>query len=712
MALVVVLGGVFMLWSINVPAAAAVAAFLQFLAFTACIYLAAKARSVALLLPATLLCLMTGLAVETFFDVLSPVSVAAFKDRDVLLVALNAIISLLAGYFLWAYLKAQRRQAELAESRFDRLMEMLPEAAFLADTTGVVRHCNPALANLVGHDPTGENCNQVIFGTAPGCPDCLGEKVIQGETRTWECIQPQTGRVLNIVQCDVFDDKGGILRLSLIRDLTELRTQESALIESADRFRAIFEGSMDAALVETMDGRILAANSAAADLLGYTHRELLQLQALDLVPDALRAELPTPEDLSALPEGARFESECLTKDGSILPVELAAKAISLAGTPLLLVDLRDLRPLRMAQSQLEAAYIHQRKLVDAIGKIGIGVFLVREYAGKRATIVYCNPTAASMVGATPEELEFHRSLAELVAPEDLPLLDREYARADRGERLRTQIRLHLLNKKGERRLVEAHVVAFPAEEDEGPGWLGFVMDVTESTKREATRLQRCRFELVGKLASGIAHDFRNYLGAIKGQAEMASQTEPLPEQARASLARLLDTTCSANLLAERLMAFAHHGEATQTSPVDLNEALETVLAISTAITAHLEIEVNLASDLPRVNAWPGSLEQIILNLLLNAASATQPGGSLTITTSRKNNEIEIVFTDTGCGMDSDTLERLFELFFTTRANNGGTGLGLYIVKSTLDELGGRIEVASIPGAGSTFHLYLPVADQA
>ncbi|HVX39773.1 MAG TPA: ATP-binding protein [Gemmatimonadaceae bacterium] len=250
-------------------------------------------------------------------------------------------------------------------------------------------------------------------------------------------------------------------------------------------------------------------------------------------------------------------------------------------------------------------------------------------------------------------------------------------------------------------------------------------DVTEWRRLEAQFRQAQKMEAVGRLAGGVAHDFNNLLTVISSYAELL-MTDPDEPDAREAVAEIRGATARAAKLTRQLLAFSRGQELRPrvVNPNDVLRGLETLTR--RVVVNHVEIRNQLAPDVPLVRVDPGQLEQVVMNLAINAADAMPDGGVLTIETgaaelgpevARRDPDVTpgqyalIRVSDTGIGMDEVTISRIFEPFFTTKEPGRGTGLGLSTVYGIVKQSGGLVDVESAPGAGSTFLVYLPaVAD--
>ena len=259
--------------------------------------------------------------------------------------------------------------------------------------------------------------------------------------------------------------------------------------------------------------------------------------------------------------------------------------------------------------------------------------------------------------------------------------------------------------------------------------VGSLMDVTERRAAEDERRsleerlrQSQKMEAVGKLAGGVAHDFNNLLTVILNYTDLALRGMPEDEPVRAELAEVVQAGQRAAVLTRQLLAFSRK-QVLEPRPVDLNQvATDLEKMLRRIIGEDVDLRLTLAQDLGVTLADPGQVEQVIMNLVVNARDAMPGGGTLTIETANADIDealasrgdevtagayVALAVTDSGCGMDEPTRLRIFEPFFTTKERGKGTGLGLSTVYGIVKQSGGHVAVESEPGRGSTFRVYLP-----
>ncbi len=263
---------------------------------------------------------------------------------------------------------------------------------------------------------------------------------------------------------------------------------------------------------------------------------------------------------------------------------------------------------------------------------------------------------------------------------------------------------------GERRWL--HTVKVPYRDTNGEisGVLVVVEDITDAREREVQYQQAEKMEAVGRLAGGVAHDFNNVLTAILGYCELLAEDMTPEDPHRTDVLEIQTAGFRAASLTRQLLAFSRK-EIITPAVLDLNAVVAGMGAmLERLIREDVKIVVRVASGLPPIEVDRGQLEQIVLNLALNARDAMPTGGTLTIETACAGSRVALIVTDTGEGMSPETQQRIFEPFFTTKPIGQGTGLGLASVQGVVARCGGGVEVASTPGTGTTFTIYFPQAN--
>jgi PAS domain S-box-containing protein len=309
-----------------------------------------------------------------------------------------------------------------------------------------------------------------------------------------------------------------------------------------------------------------------------------------------------------------------------------------------------------------------------------------------------------------------------IHPDDRAMVVENHTRRLKGESLPSTYAFRARNKSGEDVWVEINAVRILWEG--GPATLNFVRDISEKKRLEAQYLQAQKMEAVGTLAGGVAHDFNNLLMGIQGHASlMLLELDPGHPHYK-MLKSIEEQVKSGADLTWQLLSFARGGKF-EVKPTDLNAIVKKTSAMFGRTRKEISIQNNLQQDLWPAEVDRGQIEQVLLNLYVNAWQAMPSGGSLFLETKnvvlddeyrkpfyvKEGNYVRISVTDTGVGMDEKTQKRVFEPFFTTKEMGRGTGLGLATAYGIIKGHGGIINVYSEKGHGATFTIYLPASEK-
>lgn len=346
-------------------------------------------------------------------------------------------------------------------------------------------------------------------------------------------------------------------------------------------------------------------------------------------------------------------------------------------------------------------------------------FDVITITGKEREIAYVNPACETLTGFTADEL-MGKKLDVLFGIQQIRATD------DVWERLRTdglwRGEFMSRRKNGDTYHVSAVIFSLPVAHEER-----FAMiqrDITQEKRLYEQLLRAQKLEAVGTLAGGIAHDFNNLLAAIMGYAEIMQSQISESDPFFKPVDIIYKAAVQGAELTKKILSITRK-ETPEIKMLNINDAVRTSLdLLERSIPRSIEVITSLAPGIPSVQADPSQVQQIIVNLTINARDAMPDGGKLTILTEYVSAEemrasghaaeaegyIKLSISDTGTGMDEDTVRKIFDPFFTTKESGKGTGLGLYIVHSVMVSYGGHISVYSEPGKGTRFTLYFPASD--
>jgi PAS domain S-box-containing protein len=325
-------------------------------------------------------------------------------------------------------------------------------------------------------------------------------------------------------------------------------------------------------------------------------------------------------------------------------------------------------------------------------------------------MLYVSPAYEGIWGRPPDALFAPGGRwPEAVVTEDRPAL----AAAQRKAGSPFQVEYRILRPDGAVRWILDRGFPVPPRPGAAPRIVGVATDVTERKRLEAELVQAQKTELVAKLATSIAHDFNNLLTIISGYVSMLLEKDTVSPPAAEALKRVYSASNQATLLVRQLQMFSRR-RAPRTEVVDLNVEVETItLQLRRLLGESVAVEFEPAAAAPRVSVELAMLEQVLINLAVNARDAMRGGGRLTVAVlGPTDGHACIAVRDTGGGIPADILPRIFEPFFTTKAEGRGTGLGLATARDLVQRHEGRIEVETEVGVGSVFRVFLPVTTAA
>src|SRR5579859_593843 len=504
-------------------------------------------------------------------------------------------------------------------------------------------------------------------------------------------------------------------------EVAERIQAEEGLRQSEERTRLIIDTALDAVVTMDAAGMITGWNAQAESSFGWTREETVGRRMSEiLIPHRYReAHEKGLRHFVETGEGPilnkRFEITALHRDGREFPVELAISPLKLRGEWTFSAFVRDITDHKGA---MEALRESEASLAEAqrIAHLGNWDWDILQNKLRWSHEIF------SIFGIREESFgSTHETFMNSVHPDDRELVQKAVDEALAGGQ-RYNINHRIVRPDGTERVVhEQGEVLFDGAQ--GPiRMVGTVQDVTEQRSLQAQLLQSQKMEAIGQLAGGVAHDFNNLLTIISGYGQLLLENDKLDAPVRDHIKEILKAADRAASLTRQLLAFSRRQMLTP-QVLDLNAVVGNVdKMLRRLIGEDIDLVTQLAPDLGRVKADPGQIEQVMMNLAVNARDAMPGGGKLTLETVNANLDesyththfptqpgpyVMLAVSDSGIGMDAATQAHMFEPFFTTKEKGKGTGLGLATVYGIVKQSNGYIWVYSEPGQGSTFKIYLP-----
>lgn len=624
--------------------------------------------------------------------------------------------------------KKRENALKESEKRLNIIYESAPDAYYINDFAGVFVDGNNAAEKLLGYsreELVGKNLAEV--GLLPEheverAIKALNENINGKGTGPDEYTLKRKDGTMVPVEISTHPVKmGGEDRvLGIARDITLRKKAMEENLKRQQYLESVLYHAPDAIITLDSEHRVVDWNRGAVNIFGYTPKEAIGINLDDLIaPEESHIEAggKTRQVLSGKRVEA-FETVRYRKDGTPVQVIASGSPImingAIAGVVAVYTDISDRTRAEVALKESEQKF---RTLVQ---QSPFGISLIE----KDGRYLYANPEFRKMFGYTIEDIPTGAAWFEKVYP-DKAYRDKviQTWKADLKQTASGHPRPRAFTvtcKDGTCKDIYFRPVTM-----ENMNQFVIYEDITEKTKLERQLQQTQKFEAIGTLAGGIAHDFNNLLMGLQGRASLMSvdleSSHPHWEHVKA----IEDYVRSATDLTKQLLGFARGGKY-EVRPIDINELLHESATMFGRTKKEIRIHTKLQNPPPVVEADRRQIEQVLLNLYVNAWQAMPDGGELYLETKiftlddarcksyqlEPGHYVKISVTDTGIGMDESVCQRIFDPFFTTKEKARGTGLGLSSAYGIIKNHAGTITVYSEVNQGSTFNIYLPVSQAA
>ncbi len=622
------------------------------------------------------------------------------------------------------FTESKRKEREMQEqTRFlEGLLESVTHPFYVvdADDYTVVLANAAALKAFAKGEST---CHALTHGRSDPCnsakhPCPLQELKKSGKPTIVEhvhcCTSGGTAKIVEIHAYPVFGASGSLkYMVEYAVDITERRKMEESLRAGEKKYRTLFEQSAEAIIIVLHEGEIVDANQACSTLFGVPHDEIIGGNVLEFYTD--------PEDRAAFRQAVNregfvkdFEVVLRRRDGNrrycLLNSSLWRDD---SGTPVgYLSIIRDITEQRRSREA-------QLRLATAIEQSAESVVIT----DAQRDILYANPAFERITGYSKEEvIGRHPRILRSDAHDESFYANLE--ESVKGGRIWSG---RFIGSKKDGDYFHEDATISPVRDSSGKitNFVQLGHDVTERIQLENQLFQAQKMESIGTLAGGIAHDFNNLLTVIQGYSELLLTGTDKEASHYSDLKAIHLAAIRGADLVKRILTFSRKIE-TQPRPIDLNEEVgHANKLLYRTLPKMIDIELVLADALNRINADPGQMEQILLNLAVNARDSMPHGGKFIIETRNVAldadycaNRVDVVpgeyvllkVSDSGHGMEREVQDRIFEPFYSTKKPGEGTGLGLAMVFGIVKGHGGHITCYSEPGVGTAFHIYFPVIE--
>jgi PAS domain S-box-containing protein len=618
----------------------------------------------------------------------------------------------------------ERKQAE---EGYRTIIRTAMDGFWITDMQGNFLDVNEAYCNLMGYRRD-EMLNMSIadIEAVEKEEDIDGRigKIQQiGQDRFETRHRSKNGEIIDVEISVNYLPAGNGRLVVFVRDITERKRAEKQLQQEKDRAQRYLDVAGVMFVANDVNARVTLINKKGCEILGYEQEEIIGQNWFDiLIPERARDDVK--EVFNKLISGyvlpvEYFENPVLTKSGeeriiawhNVILKDGAGNVIGI------LASGEDITGRKQAEESLRASEERYRLLAENVRDVIWSTDMNLRFT-------YVSPSVKYLGDRTAEEVMYmsldqlltpaSRELAMKVFAEELALT--EVAPID-PTRSRT-LEVEFIRADGSILWAELKVNFIRGLNGQPSGILGVMRDISDRKRVEKERREleqkaqvTARLASIGELAAGVAHEINNPLTGVIGYAELLMQ-EDVPEQIKEDLEIIHDGAQRVAGIVSGLLKFARQTRP-ERIPVNINEIIKVTLRLRAyeLETNNIKVVTNLSSDLPLTIADPGQLQQVFLNLTINAETEMKLAhgkGKLSIRTGQIDDIIRILFKDDGPGIPEENLERIFDPFFTTRDVGKGTGLGLSICHGIINEHGGKIYAESQPGKGATFIVELPI----
>lgn len=635
-------------------------------------------------------------------------------------------------------IEAERRYAGLCEATSDGVVRVGPD--------GTIAGCNPAFASMLGYK-AGEMAGMPWAGLAapeddgpagamPGEGPAACEKVfVAGDGRT------VAARVRAFALNDADNRPDGFW--AVVRDLTPEKEARREISTGESLLKGLISSLPGTFYVIDREGRMLRWNRALEEITGYSGEEIGRMNAVEFFCASNRRLIREKIEDAFIYGAAEVEAELVTSEGEKIPFHFRGVLTRIDGAQCVVGTGTDIsrwkgaeQALKDAMAELEARVAERTREL-----VGTNSLLRKSEERFRALVettsdwvwevdakgvyTYASPKITEVLGYKPEEV-LGRTPFDLMPADEAHRIGSVFKKIAALKRPFAMLENRNTHKDGHEVVLETSGTPILDASGNLLGYRGIDRNVTVRKRQESERsriqdqmIHSQKIEAIGVLAGGIAHDFNNLMVIIRLNNSMALKRTGDDEIAQ-YLEQINAASERAENLTRQLLIFSRR-QPTEPRALDLNRKVGGVLGmLRRLIGENILIDTCLSPDIGKIRADKGNIEQIIMNLVINARDAMPGGGRISIGTGMvdvgsssravsQGSHVKLTVSDSGEGMDAVVIRRIFEPFFTTKGPRG-TGLGLAVVHDIVSELGGWVDVESRPGGGTTFELYFPATE--
>lgn len=611
---------------------------------------------------------------------------------------------------------------------YREVVEKTSDVIFALSAEGIFTSLNPAFEEATGFSPSewvGKSLASLIHPEDLAIAVANTRRVMEGRSTTTHDyrILTKSGKYINTeIKSVPHVSMGNLIGImGIARDISDRIRKEETIREREEQFRSVAETATDSIISVNDEGKIIFWNRAAEETFGYSAKEIEGSPVSLIIPARFREA--HAQGISRLAAGGAprilgktLEISAICKEGTEFPVELSLARWNSGEKIYFTAIIRDITERKASETKMAESESKYRAVTE---KSLVGVYIIQD-----GVFQYVNQMFAKILGYSYDEIVGRMSPEDFTHPDYRELLRENIRRRLEGEIDSINYELMLVTKKGSS--FPAKVFGSVSEYRGKPAIMGTLLDLSRENELEKQLLHSQKMEAIGQLAGGIAHDFNNMLTAIIGFASILKMKmdKDLPESDQVD--QILAAAERGSSLTQSLLAFSRKQEFDFIS-VNINNVIGRGMDLIKRIVGEdIRLSVIPTEETLAVLANEGQIDQVLMNLTVNARDAMPEGGEIKIETEKILLDDEFVrgqghgkpgdyalikVTDTGVGMDEETREKIFEPFFTTKGVGKGTGLGLSIVYGIIAQHGGFITVQPGAEGGTTFMIYLPISGE-
>ena len=672
-----------------------------------------------------------------------------------LLFYLGLLSSVLMAWFVWSMASRHYRiqkenfdlterieerdkaemQMRLSEQKYQNIFHMMPDMVGITRMAdGKLIEVNKGFVEWTGWSATeavGHTSLELGLWDAETRASAVAIVKEKGRLENFEFVLgTKSGEKRNaLMYLTTIDVNGEKCLYFMAQDITPLKQAHAVLEKERSRLRILLQTIPALVWMKDPGGIYLACNSRFERFFGASEPEILGKTDYDFVDTEL-ADFFRENDLKAIAaDKPSVNEEWVTyaEDGHRELLETIKSPVRDSQGNLIgvLGIARDITEHRRVEDELKNERIRFRNLVDSVDGI------VWEVDAETFIFTYVSQQAERLLGYPVDAWYQPGFWVDHLHPDD-KVWAAEYCMQQTAQHQDHDFEYRFIANDGHE--VWLHDIVTVVDENDQPRWLrGIMVDTTAKKREEAEKLklegqlrQAQKMEAVGRLAGGVAHDFNNKLAVILGYGEMASRAGISSDRYRDYLAQIIKAADQSREITRQLLTFSRQ-EVISPRVIDLNDVVrDSKNGLCRFIGEDIRFEIKLAEKLWPINIDPTQIDQIIMNLVVNARDAMADGGLLVIETQNiridsaysalhsemtAGNYVQLSVNDSGCGMDKETLQHIFEPFYTTKEVGKGTGLGLATIYGIVSQNNGFVYVYSEPGVGTTFKIYFPRCDE-